>query len=395
VLRAETRTEDSVVSSSTLSRRTLPSITLLALTLFTLSCFEQPVTESMEIRFLPGAAALVRVTVRLTNPDQFEDSPPARERIEQTRRDILEARDPWTLRLMSLEPVSERTTWDREAGSLVRADHRVLLEDAQTLKRFFSDTLLRATITPREKETEFTLTPGPGSRASRQQQEALKREMEKWTSAVARYLEAGERLYAYLGQRPDRAEACFASVFKETLSDEAKEKYEQPSAEDNAVLEPFNKAMEEVLNLFAVPSDSAFSPEELSRLVYDPFPASLVVRVPGPVLEVEGFQDGGSEILRAPALSLWDAFTRIQDRWLTPNPVVIYYEHLAGGKKPLDLEDFLGCPRSARRAPSPGQVLHELEEGLKPAAVYRVRWSTENLPELEDSGYLWDHPALQ
>ena len=154
--------------------------------------------------------------------------------------------------------------------------------------------------------------------------------------------------------------------------------------------------MVKVLNLFSVPPDSAYSPEELSRLVYDPSPASILVRVPGPVLEAEGFLDQGSGILRVPTLSLWGAFTRIQDRWLSPDPVVIYYEHLAGGKKPLALEDFLASPRSAASAPSPAELLRALEEQLMPAAVYRVRWSTENLPELEDTETdPWDNPALR
>ena len=168
------------------------------------------------------------------------------------------------------------------------------------------------------------------------------------------------------------------------------------AAADATVVEPFKKAMEELLNLFSVPPDSAYSPEELSRLVYDPSPAPLLVRVPGPILEVEGFQDQGSGILRVPTLSLWGAFTLIQDGWISPNPVVITYEHLAGGKKPLALEDFLARPRGAADAPSPGELLRALEEQLKPAAVYRVRWSTENLPEMEDAETdLWDNPALR
>ena len=154
--------------------------------------------------------------------------------------------------------------------------------------------------------------------------------------------------------------------------------------------------MVKVLNLFSVPPDSAYSPEELSRLVYDPSPASILVRVPGPVLEVEGFQDQGSGILRVSPLTLWGAFTRIQDRWISPDPAVIYYEHLAGGKKPLALEDFLARPRSASDAPSPGEILGALKEQLKPAPVYRVCWSTENLREMEDSeGEIWDNPALR
>ncbi len=377
-------------------RRWIGSIALLGFGLLCSACFEQPVTEKMEIRFLPGNAAMVRVTVKLANPEQFRESEAARERIEDARREIREERDPWTRRLQSLEPVAERTTWDREKGDLVLSDHRVVLEDAQILRRFFSDTLLRASLTIREKETEFTLVPGPGSRATRQQEEAFRHELETWASAAARYLQTGGELYRYLEANPDRAEACFASLFEAALSDEAKEGRPKPTSEDRKALDPLQDAMGEVLDLFSVPPDSAFSPDELSRLVYDPFPASLTLRVPGTVLEVEGFQDQGSGHLRVPPLSIWEAFARIQGRWLSPSPVVIYYQHLHEGKTPLDLADFLGRPRSAAPAPSPSELVRTLEEGMKPALVYRVRWSTGNLPQPErEGGVLWDDPSLR
>ena len=88
---------------------------------------------------------------------------------------------------------------------------------------------------------------------------------------------------------------------------------------DPARVEPLSKAVEEVLNLFAVPADPAFSPE-----------------------------------------------------------------------------DFLRRPRSARSAPSPAELLRVLEEQLSPAAVYRVRWSTRDLPGTNDLGEdIWDDPALR
>jgi len=368
---------------------------LVVMTLLSVSCFEQPITESLEIRFLPGESAMVRVTVSIASLEQFKNNALAQKRIEGVRRDVLEGQDPWTRRLESLQPEAQRTILDRTAGELSRADQRVVIKDVTSLKRFFSDTLVRATVTRRQGEVEFSLVPGPGSRATLRQQEEMRRGMEKWAATVSQYLEAGQKLYTYLEERPGRARACFGSVFQDLLSGETKEAHEELSSEDRPLVEPFKREMEALLSLFDVPADASYSQEELSRLVIDPFPAPLTVRVPGPVLELEGFEQDGPGVLRVSGLSLWEALQRIQDQWIFPNPAVIYYEQARAGKQPFDLEDFLKRRRSVSLPPSPSEVLQALKEPLKPAPIYRVRWSTENLPEFEDSEELWDSPVLR
>jgi hypothetical protein len=374
------------------ARFLLPSV----LALLTVSCFEQPVTESMEIRFLPGTAVMVRVTVQLADPELFENSPPARKRVEEARQDLLEGRDPWTKRLASLEPELQRTILDRKEGGLCRVEHRVVFEDAGNLKRFFSDTMIQPTLIQREEESELALVPGAGSRATRAQQERLKREMERWSADVSGYLEAGKRLYGYLDHHPDRARACFGHVLGDVLSPASKENLESLSTEDSKVVEPFKKGMEQVLGLFSVPEDSPESPEELSRLVFDPFPAPLVVRIPGPVLEVEGFEAGAPGVWRVPELSLWEALSALRDRWISPDPLILYFRQMRDGSRSLDLEEIVSLPRSAASPPGGGEILRSLAERLKPAPVYRVRWSTRGLADMEDTkGDLWDNPALK
>jgi hypothetical protein len=360
-----------------------------------LSCFEQPITESMEIRFLAANAAMVRVTVRLADPDRFKDSKPARDRIEAARRAIVEGRDPWSVRLASMAPAEERITWDRKAGQVVRLDQKVLVADADDVRKFFRDTLVHATVTRTEGAAEFMLTPWPGSRADGQERAALEGKMERWGAAIVGYVDDGRRLYDYLDANPDRARPCFCSLFKDFLPDETKGGCTALSPRDEGVVKPFNDAMGHLLGLFDLPADEAYSVEELSRLVYDPFPAPLTVRVPGPILEAEGFEAGTQGALRVRPIGLWSAFTRLDDRWIAPDPAVVYYRHLGHDKAQFDLDGFLALRRSVTPPSGPAEVLAALRDEMRPAPVYRVRWSTADLKEPEVEGDIWDIEELQ
>jgi hypothetical protein len=371
-------------------RRLVPLLVLSCAAAAALSCFEEPVTESMEIRFLPHDAAMVRVIVRLADPEEFRDNPHARDRIEQARREITEGRDAWSARLDRMAPDAERLTWDRKSGRLVRAEHEALAADADAVRAFFRDTLVQASLTRHERETEFILTPWRGSRAGRQDQERLEREMEAWSGSVARHLETGRALYGYLDANPGRAEACFASLFEDLLPEDERSAHGKPTSSDEKVLDPFRDAMEEMLGLFAIPADSAYSLEEMSRLVHDPFPAPLVVKVPGPILESEGFDVGEKGVLRVPPVSLWGAFLRLGDRWMAPDPAIVIYEHRRDGERPLDLEEFLRRARTVSPPASAADVLQALHAATRTAPIYRVRWSTVDLPEVNEEGRVWD-----
>src|SRR5262245_52771836 len=210
------------------------------------------------------------------------------------------------------------------------------------------------------------LTPWPGSRAGRQDQERLEREMETWSGKVARYLEAGRALYGYLDANPGRAEACFASLFADLLPESEKNAHGDLTGADEHVVDPFSDAMADLLGLFAIPSDEAYSLEEMSRLVHDPFPAPLVVRVPGPVLESEGFEVGEEGLLRVPGVSLWGAFMRLGDRWMAPNPALVIYEHRRNGEPRLDLEEFLRRPRTVAKQTLASDLLAALRQEMHP-----------------------------
>jgi hypothetical protein len=373
---------------TTLLRRSR-ALAVLVPAVLALSCFEQPVTESIAIHFLAPDAAMVRVTVRLANPEEFKDSAPARDRIESARRAIVELRDPWSDRLANLAPEQERIVWDRSKGEVVRFEHGAVVTDTGRLHSFFKDTLVQASVTRRDQAMEFMLTPWPGSRAGRADQERFAREMEAWGRRVEGYLEAGRRLYDYLDANPDRARPCFADLFKDLLADEARADVEGLTDRDEEVVDPLSDAMAALLELFSVRAGDAYSIEELSALVHDPLPAPLTVRVPGPVLEVEGFETVAPGVLRVPTASLWSAFMRLEQRWISPNPAVVLFQHLGDQEKRLDLEVFLALPRSATPAGS-AEVVTALAKEMRSAPVYRVRWSTAGLKEPE--GDVWDLP---
>mgnify|MGYP003576562475 CR=1 FL=1 len=360
-----------------------------------LCCFEQPVRETITLKFLGGDAVVVGVTVKLAAEEAFKENRAARERIEALRRDLLEGRDDWSRRIESVDPALERTIWDREEGNLRSVSRRIALEHSEDLTRFFSDTLIRAQIKTLDGESELTLTPGSGSRASRSQRSEFESRRTAWLDSYSRYLHATEKLYAYLQANGTRAAVCFKEVFREEIEAEDKDEWEAPTPQEQEMTDAVRKSIEETLELFSLPGESPYSLEELSRLVYDPFPAPLTVQVPGPVLTNEGFVEQSDQILKIPVRGLWEALGVLGDRWVDPNLLVLKYR-LQIDKKPLDLPALVRVKRSAGTPPNSAEIQRALEANLVSAPVYRLKWSTRNLKELDPSDgleKLWQIPS--
>ena len=137
------------------------------------------------------------------------------------------------------------------------------------------------------------------------------------------------------------------------------------------------EAMEEGWQILLVGSQEAYSLNELSRLVYDPFPARLRVFPAGPVRELEGFVEEEEGRLKVPDVSLWNALKDLEGRWLSPDPLLFYVRQSGGvtGEsqgKLLELEEILALERVHAQPPRASEVRAALEERLVPARVYRV-----------------------
>ncbi|HEV8376484.1 MAG TPA: hypothetical protein VGR38_09685, partial [Candidatus Polarisedimenticolia bacterium] len=169
----------------------------------------------MQIRFLAGNLAMVGVTVKLAHGDSLQNNKAVEERVEAFRRDLLEGRDPWARRLRAVEPVLERVVLDHEKGSLVRVTRKAAFEEQERVSRFFEDTLIQARVERRELESELTLVPSRGGRATRSQREQFAEKRGPWLATLSRYFASVGALYDFLRDHPSHVRPCYELLFQD------------------------------------------------------------------------------------------------------------------------------------------------------------------------------------
>jgi hypothetical protein len=362
------------------------AIALLFLALAFVSCFEPPVREDLRLRFLPNGAFVATSTVEITDPQ--DGNPALARRLAATRQAALDGTDAWGPRFASLEPGAERFSWEKRLGELHKATRSAVAMEPASLARFFSDTSLSVsyTVRPEDGTAELTIAAGSSARATRAQRKEVERTLGKWSDEVKEYLAATRKLYDYLDEHPDRAEASFSSLFEELLPEGERGDRTELAPEEQQLVDLLGKAMETVLDVLVIPPGSDHSPDEISRLVYDPFPARLTVSLPGPPLEVEGFERKEGGELAVKGLGLWDALQSLEGRWVSPDPVLTYVKN-RGQENSFDLETFLGQPRRAEPAPTAKEVRQALETQLSPEPFYRLTWQVE--PD-DETPFAWE-----
>lgn len=355
---------------------------LLALFAVT-GCFEPPVAERLELRFLPNGPVIVAIRVEIADSEGTGSNPALKRRLAETRRALLDGTDAWSVRFAALEPAAERFSWEKRLGDVRQVERAAALAEPGDLGRFFADTGLAVNYRVEGEQAELTITPGTPGRASRRQRQQVERAMSGWASAVAAYLAAARDLYAYVEGRPERAETCFGALFREVLSEEARERLPQPSPEETRKVEALSAAMEEVWGVLQVEQGETHSLDELSHLVYDPLPAPLAVRLPSAAQEVEGFEAGPDGTLTAAGPGLWASLRALEGRWISPDPLLLFVAH--GGQsnhQPFDLGAFLHRPRRAEPAPAAAEIRREIEARLELKPLYRAVWKID--PEAEE-----------
>jgi hypothetical protein len=372
----------------------------LALALLLLAaCFETPVTESVRLRFLPDGPVIVTSSVEI-NPlaGEEERNPALDRRLADLRRDLLEGLDPWTRRFEASKPVAERFAWEKRLGQLTGARRSVLLDEPAALHDLFADTSLSVTYEIREDGlAELTIVPGVPAQATRKQRQDLERALDEWSAHIAEYLAATADLYEWLDANPGRVRICMLELFGDVLDEESlpsaeEGEPEELSAEEKKRVDRVQEAMSDVFDVLLIPKGQDRSLDELSHLVYDPFPAPLTVQLPGEPLEVEGFAPSGEKdrVWTVDTPGLWFALRALEERWVAPDPVLVYVEHKGAHAKGLDLSALMDAPRRVvQPLPNSLEVKRIIEERLKPAAaVYRAVWKTT--PRSEDEEFSWE-----
>jgi hypothetical protein len=364
--------------------RHLSRFLLLApLALAATSCFEPPVAESLLLEFLPQG--LVTVTAQTRIRDLDESNPALQRRIQEARRAAVEGTDAWSRRFEAFGPVIERGRWEKHEGRLVLWEHSATTDDPDSLGRFFTDTGVAVDWRRVEARNELSLYPPAAGGATRQERQQVARALVSWSTRIANYVARTGELWAYLDEHPERDRACLSRVFSAYLPDQDVEATGPLTSEEDGLVHRLEDAMHEATSILEIPAGEAYSVDEMSRHVYDPFPAPLEIALPAPALESEGFTADSSSRdnrLHAGGTSLWQALRGLENRWIAPDPMLalVEYDLRANHDQPFDLAGFLSHGRQAPQSPTAQEVKEALTARLEPPATYRVTWLDPNPP---------------
>jgi hypothetical protein len=344
-----------------------------------LGCYEEPVRDHLHIAFLPGVAIVVTAARDIGPTVAAGDNPALEARLDEARSDLAAGWDRWGRGFADLDPLADRTTYEREDGELRRGIHSALVDDFRPVERLLAMEGLGAFYDQSAGVRELELVPTGAGQATRQQRELVDRWIASWSGDVARYLAASAALYEHLDRAPDRASACFAHVFDRHTDASG------PLSEREAELvTTVKEAVERVAKALEIEDGSAYSPNELSRLVFDTFQGRLTIAVDGPVLGSEGFAVHPAYLERPP-VDLWRALETSAGRWLSPDLATAMATPGPHDAQPdPDPTEFASRPRRWGPHPTPSEVETALRSALAPASTYRVRWQARPAPENDD-----------
>jgi hypothetical protein len=179
----------------------------------------------------------------------------------------------------------------------------------------------------------------------------------------------------------------FSGIFEGAVPRSSRGEVELDETEARLV-DAATDAMGEVIRVLGVEGNEAYTLDEKSRLVFDPFPAAVSVEVNGVVEESEGFDREGEAGLSIRPIGLWSALESIESRWTAPDLAVAYVEATRRApENPFDVGDFAGRPRKTAPAPRSAEVREAIVAALKPRPLYRAVWRAKTAPpESEEEG---------
>src|SRR5262249_28931585 len=123
------------------------------------ACLEPPVSETLDLRILPGGASIVSIGVALRDPSDFADAPRVQQRLESESRALEAGTDRWSARLRATQPSREREVRDRDRGRLARVVRHAQLDTPAELRAFLHDTGVGVAYDEGEGWAELTILP--------------------------------------------------------------------------------------------------------------------------------------------------------------------------------------------------------------------------------------------
>jgi hypothetical protein len=343
-------------------RRGIAAVMVL---LLVASCARFPVTDELTITFGAGDE-LVLVTAKT----EYQLRPATREaqqRVDEARAAALAGVDPWSMRFSRLTPESESVTLERHRGALERVTRTVRIP-AEELQRVFSDSSVTVDVLGGDGWRELALYPGSSSRATREQQRRFETHLNTWAETVARYFRAIDRLYRYLDEQPGRAEYLFAALFEEKGADGL---VPPVLEEEEPLVRDVSEAIEAVIELMDERAgDKAATMAEEADLVFNPFPARIVVQVPGGVTSAEGFKKETGDRYVIDYVDLFAEIAALEGKWITPDPVAASMREQQPTAKQIAL-----APRRSTAVVNAREIADAVRERLARPRKYVLRWS--------------------
>lgn len=351
-------------------------------------CFDAPVRQRVELFFDADGSVEIRVVTAIVESWRDTRNPRVRDRIATLRESLLGGEDLWARAIREMEPERERVAHDYEKGELISSTRQARAEKASAVERLFAGTPVGAVVTEEEGTVSFDLLPGRSGAATSRQERRVAEAVGSFSAAVARYLDALGALYVWLDSHPEAAGKALAILMG---SDEGRPDDGEMAPEGKRLLAEAERIGDEVSGVLDIGNEDAYTLDELSRLVHDPFPAPISVEVNGDILEVEGFLVGDGRRFTTRSHSLWDALAGIESRWVEPIPLIAAVSAIrrAGDAEDVDedalLETLLASPRRVHGVPSEAEVREAIEAELRPPDLYHLRWKPPG-PDAEEVG---------
>lgn len=343
---------------------------LVFATLLAAGC-DETIRETLELESLADGAWKVTLDVDIAAGDESDAR--VQGRIDDYARELLDERDDWSHRFGQLSAARESVTWERRHGRVV-AYRRSAETNSEDLPLFFGDLPLTVVQSNGSGWSELTLVAAESRRATRAQRRELEEALDEWAAASAEYLAATRDLYSYLDRQPARAEATLGTVFSDLLDTEARDRLGELSEEEAALTSRLRDAIAEALVVFEAGLARGAALEELSRLVYGPFPAELRVRLPHGAIEADGFVKRSDEVWAAERHDLSEVLLSLEKRWVEPELLTTWLDAAEDGAPPLDVAQLAVLPRRSQAGVSATDVRAAIEEELRPPSAYRIRW---------------------
>ena len=314
-----------------------------ALLLFA-ACGRPPVRDEVTVQFYEEGN---EITVRA---ETSFDLRTASRRVEQAQSAAMAQTDPWAVRFAQLTPVADEVTFLRNRGELERVTRTIRIPE-DDLQRVFSDTSITVNLIRGEGWRELTFYPGSSSRASREQVRHFEGQLNLWSSDVARYFTAIDHIYDYLGEHPHRAKPLFAALLNEKEPADVLE-------DEEPLLTAVLAVMERVADRMDAAEQDSWSLAEEADLIYNPFPARVVVRVPRE-----------KELVIEP-VDLFKAIAALEGKWISPDPLAALLKD-----EQATADQLAAMPRRSVAVPNAGEIAGAIREQLARPKTYAIRWT--------------------